>query len=216
MRKMCKTELVVLVEPRFVRKIKDTQVIEKKVTKLEAEIVGVPKPEVVWYKDGVEIDKEDDRIQIHDAKGGVFQLIIKNSQNDDTGEYKCRAVNSVGSAECTAMLEIEMKPEFVRKLETLHAVESCEAEWTFNVKGLPKPDIAFSRNNVPVDMSGGEEYEVVEGEDHEYSLRFKSVQHKDIGSWTCSAVNSAGKASCVAKLETLPLSGPKFVKELTN
>jgi hypothetical protein len=125
------------------------QVIEKKVTKLEAEIVGVPKPDVLWYKNGALIDKEDDRVQIHDAKGGVFQLIIKNSQSDDTGEYKCRAVNSVGASECTALLEIEMKPEFVRKLETLHAVESCEAEWAFSVKGLPKPDISFARNNIP-------------------------------------------------------------------
>lgn len=212
----CKTELIVLIEPRFVRKIIDTQVIEKKITKLEAEIVGVPKPQVIWYKNGVEISKEDDRIQTHDAKGGVFQLIIKNSQQDDTGTYICKAVNDVGQVECKAQLEIEMKPEFIKKLETLHAVESCEAEWQFQVTGLPKPDISFARNNVEIDFTECQDYSIETLEDNNYVLKFKNVVHKDIGSWTCIATNSAGKASCVSKLETLPLAPPKFIKELTN
>ena len=65
-------------------------------------------------------------------------------------------------------------------------------------------------------MDEGSGYEVVALGDHAFVLRFASVAHADIGSWTCSAVNSAGKASCVAKLETLPLAAPRFVKELSN
>jgi hypothetical protein len=211
----CKTELVVLVEPRFIRKIVDTQVIEKKVTKLEVEVVAVPKPQIIWYKNGEEIQC-DDRIQTHDAKGGVYQLIIKNSHNDDTGVYVCKVVNEVGQAECSARLEIEMAPQFLKKLETLHAVESCEAEWHFQLIGLPKPEIEFARNNVPIDFSQNTEYFIEEQEDNFYCLKFKNVVHKDIGNWTCTAFNTAGKVSCVAKLESLPLAPPKFIVELTD
>jgi len=207
---------VVLVEPRFTRKIKDTQVIEKKVTKLEAEIVGVPKPDVAWFRNGAEISKDDDRIQTHDAKGGVFQLIIKNSQNDDTGIYECRATNSIGQAVCKAQLEIETKPEFLKKLDVLHAVESCPAEWRFQVTGIPKPTIEFARAGQEVDLTASADYEIESLEENNYILHFKSVAHADIGTWTCTAHNSAGKVSCVAKLESLPLSAPKFVKQLAN
>ena len=142
----CKTELVVQTAPRFIRKIVDTQVVEKRLTKLEAEVLAVPKPDIVWYKNG-QVIKSDERVQAHDAKGGVYQLSIKNSRKDDTGVYVCKAVNEMGEAECTAQLVIEMAPLFLRKLEKLSAVESCEAEWSFQLAGIPKPIIVFTRNN---------------------------------------------------------------------
>jgi hypothetical protein len=209
-----KTELVVQVAPRFIRKIVDTQVIEKRVTKLEAEIVAVPKPDVIWFKNGVEIES-DERVQAHDAKGGVYQLTVKNSNRDDTGVYKCRAVNAVGSAECSASLEIEMAPIFLKKLEKLEAVESCEAEWVFQLAGIPKPTIEFTINNNSLDLQAEKEFYVLEEqEDNYYCLKFTSVRKKDVGNWACLATNSAGKASCVSKLESLPLTPPKFIIEL--
>ena len=48
-----------------------------------------------WYKDGKEI-VSDDRVQANDVKGGVYQLLIKNSRKDDTGIYTCRAENEIG------------------------------------------------------------------------------------------------------------------------
>lgn len=198
------------------RKIVDTQVVEKKVTKLEAEISGVPKPQIVWLKNG-EIIKGDERIQAHDAKGGVYQLIIKNSRKDDTGVYVCRAINEIGQAECTAQLVIEMQPLFLKKLEKLETVESCEAEWGFQLAGIPKPVIEFTRNNEVVDLEKEKEfYTLQELDDYFYTLKFSQVRKKDVGNWTCSATNSAGKASCIAKLETMPLSPPKFIKELSD
>lgn len=194
----------------------DTQVVEKKITRLEAEIGGVPKPQIVWLKNG-EVINLDERIQAHDAKGGVYQLLIKNSRKDDTGVYLCRAINEIGQAECTAQLVIEMQPQFLKKLEKLEAVESCEAEWGFQLIGIPKPIIEFTRNNEVLDLEKEKEFYILqESEDHFYTLKFTQVRKKDVGNWTCSATNSAGKASCVAKLETMPLSPPKFIKELSD
>lgn len=194
----------------------DTQVVEKKVTRLEAEIMGVPKPQIVWLKNN-EVITSDERITAHDAKGGVYQLLIKNSRKDDTGVYICRAINEIGQAECTAQLVIEMQPTFLKKLEKLEAVESCEADWIFQLAGIPKPKIEFTRNNEIVDLEKESEfYQLIESEDYFYTLKFSQIRRKDVGNWTCSATNSAGKASCVAKLDTMPLTPPQFVKPLSD
>lgn len=185
-------------------------------TRLEAEILGVPKPQIVWLKNG-EVIKNDDRFQAHDAKGGVYQLLIKNSKKEDTGLYVCRAINEIGQAECTAQLVIEMQPQFLKKLEKLTAVESCEAEWVFQLVGIPKPLIEFTRNNEEIDLEKDKEfYTIQESEDYFYTLKFSQIRSKDVGNWTCSATNSAGKASCISKLETMPLAPPQFIKGLSD
>jgi hypothetical protein len=176
--------------------------------------LAVPKPEIIWFKNGVKIEN-DERVQSHDAKGGVYQLSIKNSRKEDTGTYTCKAINEIGEVECSAQLVIEMTPQFLKKLEKLDAVESCEAEWYFQLIGVPKPKIEFSKNNNDVILDE-KNYMLIEQEDYMYNLKFKSVKKLDVGNWTCTATNTAGTASCVAKLETLPLTHPKFTKEFSD
>ena len=45
--------------------------MERRTIKLEVEVHSVPKAQVTWLKDGLEI-KKDDRIQFIDAKGCKF------------------------------------------------------------------------------------------------------------------------------------------------
>ena len=168
------------------------------------------------YKNG-QLIIHDERIVSHDAKGGVYQLLIKNSKNDDAGTYTCKAINDIGECECTALVVVEMAPQFVKKLDKLEAVESCDAEWNFQLIGLPKPEITFNKNNKPVTVSDTDEfYNLKELGENNYALYFKSVRPDDVGSWTCQASNNAGTVSCIGKLETLPLTEPAFVKGLSD
>lgn len=176
----------------------------------------MPKPVVTWYKNG-EALKNDNRIQAHDAKGGFYQLTIKNACKDDTGTYTCKAVNEIGEIECSAELAIEMAPQFTKKLERLDAVEQCEAEWYFQLIGVPKPDLEFSRNGEKLDLAASPDlYELLELENKIYCLKFKSVSRKDVGNWSILASNPAGKASSVNRLESLPLAPPVFIKGLAD
>ncbi len=196
----------------------DTQVVEKRITKLEAEIQATPKPTVEWYKNGVKLDN-DERIQCHDAKGGVYQLLLKNSKKEDSGVYVCKAYNEIGSVECTAHLDIELAPQFLKKLEKLEAVEDCEADWFFQVNGIPKPKIVFNRNNNLVELEAEQNkkfYELKSLDDNVYCLHFLSIRKVDEGNWSCLASNSAGTVSCVSKLETVPMSVPKIIQGLKD
>jgi hypothetical protein len=211
-----KTELIVKSAPCFKRKLEDALVVEKRTSKLEVEIYSYPKANVTWFKNSVEI-KDDERIQINDAKGGVYQLIIKNSNKDDTGTYKCQAKNQIGFVECSAELAIEKPPEFTKKLEKLMAAEQCEAEWFFQLVGLPKPHLEISRNNEIIDIDNLPDlYSIDELENKNYCLKFFSVSKKDVGTWKITATNQCGKAITLNKLESMPLTPPAFIRGLTN
>lgn len=205
-----------LAAPRFIRKAEDEQVIEKRVSRLEVEVDGFPKPVIKWYKDGKEI-VSDDRVQANDVKGGVYQLLIKNSRKDDTGIYTCRAENEIGKIECSAELAIEMAPQFTKKLEKLDAVEQCTAEWYFSLIGTPKPTLEITKDNQIIDLSASSDlYKIEEIENKLYCLKFTSITKKDSGTWKINAVNSAGQAATISKLETSPLVPPILIRGLTN
>ena len=208
--------MIIKAAPRFKRTAKDTEVIEKRNTRLEVEIQGFPKPVVTWYKDGQEIQIVD-RIQANDAKGGVYQLVIKNSRKEDTGKYTCKAVNEIGQAECSAELDIESAPNFLQKLERLDAVEDCEAEWHFQLAGLPKPDIEITRDNQLFDLAKNSDLYALEELDNKmYCIRFRKVSKKDAGTWRVSASNTVGRATTLNKLETRPLVPPVLIRGLAD
>ena len=110
-----------------------------------------------------------------------------------------------------------MAPQFLKKLERLDAVEQCEAEWYFQLTGMPKPDLEFSRNGEKIDLAAFPDlYQLDELENKMYCLKFKCVSKKDVGNWSILASNGAGKASTVNRLESLPLAEPTFLKGLTD
>jgi len=211
-----RTELVIKCAPVFLKKARDEQVVEKRVSRLEVEIEAFPKPIVTWYKEGKEIINND-HIKGVDAKGGFYQLVINNSSKDDTGVYTCKAVNEIGAIECSAELAIESAPNFIKKLEKLDAVEQCEAEWFFGLNGLPKPDIEVTRDNVVIDLNANADlYKLEELDNKMYCLKFMCVSKKDIGTWRVNASNTAGKATTLNKLDTTPLAAPIFIRGLSN
>jgi hypothetical protein len=110
-----------------------------------------------------------------------------------------------------------MAPQFTKKLERLDTVEDCEAEWYFQLTGVPKPVIEISRNSEKLDIEAlSDLYKLEELDDKMYCLKFKKVSNKDVGNWTIVASNTAGRASSVNRLESLPLAEPVFIKGLTN
>lgn len=61
---------------------------------LECIVKGHPEPEIVWYKDGVELDQND--IYTILKVGPICRLKIKEFADTDSGRYTCEAINRQG------------------------------------------------------------------------------------------------------------------------
>lgn len=74
--------------------------------KLEVKVVGHPKPEGKWLKQGEEIVPSDE-FQIENLEDGTSILVINDVYPDDTGIIKFEAVNTIGRAESTTEFVVE-------------------------------------------------------------------------------------------------------------
>jgi len=81
--------------PRFIKKLTDTEANVKVQTKLSCRVEGFPEPEISWLYNGKPIESG--------VKYSIFKeldeqiLIIFNPTEIDSGNYECRAQNSLGS-----------------------------------------------------------------------------------------------------------------------
>jgi hypothetical protein len=93
--------------PKIVKKLPKKIVSQdKQMVKFEVKVVGYPKPEVKWSKQGEEIVQSDE-FQIENTDDGTSILIINEIYPDDTGEIKCEAFNSVGVSETVTRFVVE-------------------------------------------------------------------------------------------------------------
>lgn len=72
-------------------------------------VVGHPKPTVKWYRSGKEVLADGSKIKAQEFKGGYYQLVVTNADENDATVYQVRATNSSGSISMTANLEVEGK-----------------------------------------------------------------------------------------------------------
>jgi hypothetical protein len=79
---------------------------DKQMIKFEVKVVGHPKPETKWLKQGEEIFPSDE-FQIENLEDGTSILIINDVYPDDTGEIKFEAFNSIGVAETITQFFVE-------------------------------------------------------------------------------------------------------------
>lgn len=93
--------------PKIVKELpKMTISQDKQMVKFEVKVVGIPRPEVKWLKQGEEIVPSDE-FQIENLEDGTSILIINDVYPDDTGVIKFEAFNSVGVAETNTQFIVE-------------------------------------------------------------------------------------------------------------
>lgn len=103
--------------PPFVEKFeKSKNVVQGDTLKLKCVVHGHPMPEVVWKRDGQDIDIEaDKRISVEDLKKGDVvvsrdgKLTIYDLQFEDRAVYKCEANNTFGTDNSTILVRVKGK-----------------------------------------------------------------------------------------------------------
>uniref|UniRef100_A0A8C0CQX7 Ig-like domain-containing protein n=1 Tax=Balaenoptera musculus TaxID=9771 RepID=A0A8C0CQX7_BALMU len=89
--------------PRFIMPICDFRIPENSDAVFKCSVIGIPTPEVKWYKEYMCIEPDDAKYVISEEKGS-HTLKIRNVCLSDSATYRCRAVNYVGEAICRGFL----------------------------------------------------------------------------------------------------------------
>lgn len=91
--------------PMFTQKFTDLQQVPTFDAKFPARVTGIPQPEVSWYFNDKPILRDDEKYKVK-RDGDACCLYVKGCTYDDSGRYRCRAVNKGGEAECVANLSV--------------------------------------------------------------------------------------------------------------
>lgn len=93
--------------PFFKEELRNMCVKYKANATFVTKVIGYPKPIVKWYKNGKEILPDGEKIKIQEFKGGYYQLVISNADENDVAVYQIRATNQEGSISTTVTLDVE-------------------------------------------------------------------------------------------------------------
>ncbi|XP_016767640.1 obscurin isoform X7 [Apis mellifera] len=196
--------------PSFIHAFKDLQQLPTFDAKFLARVSGVPRPDITWYVNEKPIVQDDDKYKIK-RDGDACCLYVKDCTYDDSGVYKCRAVNKGGEAECAANLTIVDEigkiqkfepPSFLKRIGDCEMYKGMPAKFTACVTGIPEPDFEWFHNG---DKMWQTDRIRMDQEGSLLRLTINNVDELDAGKYTLKISNPHGEDSCTADLiyETL-------------
>ncbi|KAK6109169.1 Immunoglobulin I-set domain family protein [Brugia pahangi] len=230
------------IKPYFEQPLINTATNSNSEIILECKVIGKPKPEITWFKNGVKLLLENRMLQYLDSDGTI-RLNIMNASANDNGVYSCEAVNAFGKncSECTVeitdkdastkeqiqesltTIEEELKaPVIIKPLEDIVVYEGSHKILEVEIEAYPKPMIEWFLNSKIIDES----YAIQTYFDGRLAiLKFNDAQIEQQGEYRCRAINKGGSAETrcnvvIVKEENLANDEiskiPKFIEKMQN
>lgn len=185
-------------EPVFVRQPMDVKIVEKKPTKLECEVNGIPIPSVEWYKDGNLMQKTDN-ILIECRNKVVNTLSFKSVSPADAGVYILKAKNDIGEIECKCEVFVDVVPFFIKPLpNNLTVKENEPIKLVCEIGGSPVPDVVWTRRGE--DLFTSDELKITKENENTFVLMIDAAKQSDSGVISLLASNRVGKINCKTDL----------------
>ncbi|XP_065350378.1 titin homolog isoform X13 [Cloeon dipterum] len=207
-------------EPKFVTKPRSTSAVEGDTVIIHCEVIGDPKPEVVWLRDFLrpEIYKDAPHFR-RVGDGPEYCLEIPCAKLDFTGAYSVIAKNCYGEAKAVISLQITAKgmeelsrdhhrPVTHSKVQTLPSItrslrdrRCCDGDTvTFECGLAPtpeQPDVRWEKDAKPLVIEG----DLVAEQDSTFArLTILQVYPEDEGEYTCVVRSELGKVTTSACL----------------
>ncbi|XP_030387654.1 titin homolog isoform X3 [Scaptodrosophila lebanonensis] len=185
---------------------------------LQCNMRGSPRPQVHWYKDGIQLSGMSDRIRIRQI-GSTCALTISSVAECDTGRYTCEATNSKGRVSTFARLQVvsdqrlfeadsrlkeiaqapsmkdvgESLPIFTMRLRDRRVQVTYPVRLTCQIVGYPAPDILWYKDNQLITT---DRRYLISVDGQFYTLEIAATTLDDSGIYTCTAKNELGSVSC--------------------
>lgn len=106
----------------FEKNLEDQFVPINKATVLEIKTIGSP-TQVKWYKNGEEINSNNDKVIIENLGSDQFQLTIPESLLSDSGNYSVKISNNDESAESSSKIIVDPVLSFLRPIKDVEVIE---------------------------------------------------------------------------------------------
>nr|XP_046206515.1 hemicentin-1-like [Oncorhynchus gorbuscha] len=174
---------------------------------LPCEVEGETSPRVMWRKNGVPIDPDNNKYTML-SEGS---LRVKAVQLSDSGRYYCTVSNQAGSDHSGMDLRVLVGPSIspgpfnVTVTTGVRAVLSCETT------GIPAPKVTWKRNGTPLDPNQQPgTYKLLSSG----SLTISSPSNQDEGYFECTAANEVGEERQV--IEVILQVAPTIEDDITT
>lgn len=185
------------IPPKFIAKPRNTVAIEGSTVTFDCAANGYPRPQMLWLKDGVNLDMLDLDSRFRHI-GTTAGLQIINVEEGDAGNYQCRAENNEDSADAVATLYVQVPPRFVKKPSDRIAHEKDDIVLDCDVDGSPDPKVRWLKNGELLGMNT-DYMQLVNGN----NLKILGLMSQDAGIFQCVASNAAGNIQAASHLTVL-------------
>ncbi|KAK9877952.1 hypothetical protein WA026_020172 [Henosepilachna vigintioctopunctata] len=186
-RRTAKANLLISSAPVFTAQPENMVLNIGSTIKLECFAAGLPKPQISWYKDNIQIQSSS-RVSL--SEDGTI-LSIGNVNKGDSGMYICRARNSFGSIEVAAEIEVQdlksKRPTFRFQPYNIEAFVGSTIEIPCQAEGHPSPGIQWQKDGATIQRTGRARTSLTG------SIYIHNVQIEDQGRYECIAINDFGR-----------------------
>nr|XP_015214698.1 PREDICTED: obscurin-like protein 1 isoform X8 [Lepisosteus oculatus] len=191
---------------------------------LKCQIGGDPRPAVIWERNNEQIQPEG-RYRLFED-GNVYNLIISRVDAEDSGQYICKAKNSIGETYAAATLKVEgeaqqrelqeeNKPRFLIKPLSTRVGRGEDAVFSCKLWGKPRPEVIWEKDGKKLnDIFESTHYSVSYQDGGWFQLKLFKTRAPDGGVYTCRARNEYGEELAGAVL--LVDAGPGHEEEATR
>uniref|UniRef100_A0A672IC11 Obscurin-like protein 1 n=1 Tax=Salarias fasciatus TaxID=181472 RepID=A0A672IC11_SALFA len=188
---------------------------------LKCQIGGDPRPAVIWERNNEKIDPQG-RYRVFED-GNVYNLIISAVVSEDSGQYICKAKNSIGETYAAATLKVEgeaqemelreeNKPLFLIKPLSTRVGRGEDAVFSCKLWGNPRPEVAWEKDGRKLnEIFESTHFSVGYQDGGWFQLKIFKTRAPDGGVYTCKARNEFGEALAGAVL--LVDAGPGHEEE---
>ncbi|XP_036940161.1 obscurin-like isoform X10 [Acanthopagrus latus] len=188
--------------PRFLSRPKAFAVCVGKDATLSCTVVGSPTPLITWEKEKLKLTSGGRFKTVED--GDVYRLTIYDLTLEDSGQYMCRAKNSVGEAYAAVTLKVALPAEMAQRapvflLKPTSTRVGLGGDVVFLCRVAAHPEANFDWEKDGRYLGESNRIKIVNESDGS-TLKIQSVRNLDSGTYTCRAKNTVGRAQAAAAL----------------
>ncbi|XP_061153333.1 hemicentin-1 isoform X4 [Syngnathus typhle] len=154
-------------------------------TTLACEASGIPKPSVVWMKNGQELNTDQNQNMYRLLSSG--SLVVIAPTVEDTALYGCFVSNEAGEDARFINLTVQVPPSIADEPTDLVVARLSPVVVACTASGIPDPTIHWSKDGVEM-LKLGQGYRIL----HTGQIEISSAELSHAGRYSCTAKNAAG------------------------